>query len=90
MPTILRFLDMRIQIYTNEPTGEMPHVHVKIGKGPGRASIKVLLGDDPEIVKLKGHFPGSKMDMALRTIRANKDALLAEWTKLHGETKPRG
>lgn len=78
---------MYFRILTNEPSNERPHVHVGLGKGAGRAAMKVWI-DIIEIAKLKGTWPSRKMKAALNVIEQNQDDLLAEWVKIHGSTNP--
>ena len=87
MPIKLRYQNMFIRIYPNEAATERPHVHVTLGKGAGRARMKVWL-DTLVMNKASGDWPRKKIEMALKNIELNQEYLLEEWAQMFGGTKP--
>lgn len=87
MPIKLRVQDMFIRIYQNESATERPHCHVTLGRGPGRARMKVWL-DTMSVNKVSGEWPRKKMKDALDTIDVNREYLLDEWAQMFGGTDP--
>lgn len=81
MPTILRFLGLRVVIYANDHPP--PHVHVI---GPG-CEARIALGDEREHPWLMTNEGLSRRQVAaaLLEISRNRDLLIQRWREIHGD-----
>jgi hypothetical protein len=81
MPTVLRFGNLRVMIYTNDH--RPPHVHVV---GPG-IEAKIALGNEtgaPSLITNEG-LSRRNLETALEAIDRNSEALIQRWREIHGD-----
>jgi hypothetical protein len=77
MGTILRVGRFSFRVYSNEPAGEPPHVHVICD----RTEAKFML-NPPRLATVHGMAPHDVADVA-RLIAEHRDALERKYRELH-------
>ncbi|MCM1030738.1 MAG: DUF4160 domain-containing protein [Oscillibacter sp.] len=78
MPEILRLFGLKFYIYTRDH--QPPHVHVTSQDGIARFAIE-------DVVKLIDNAGMKQKDLKLAEsiIEDNRENILNEWTKIHGQ-----